>query len=134
MSKKQIVRPVNFDEAKTLLDNGAVLIDVREKMELMSKRVPSALHHPLSSLSGPIETNGAPAAIFFCASGARTNGYAQKLASLVDCDAYMLTGGIHAISRMGVPTEGGGGGMFKLFGLAAILILAGWATGFIPGL
>ena len=133
MTKTKIVKQINHDEAKALLDQGAVLIDVREKMELMSKRVPSALHCPLSNLKGPIKTNGAPAAIFFCASGARTNSYARQLADLVDCDAYMLTGGMHALSRMGVPTEGGGG-MFKLFGLAAIVIIAGWATGLFPGL
>ena len=132
MAKKQIVKQVNFDEAKTLLDNGAVLIDVRESMELMTKKVPSALHHPLSGLKNPIDTDGANAAIFFCASGARTNGYAQQLASLVDCDAYMLNGGIHALSRMDVETEGGGG-MFKMFGIAALALIAGWATGLIPG-
>ncbi|WP_316861681.1 rhodanese-like domain-containing protein [uncultured Cohaesibacter sp.] len=113
MAKKQIVKQINHDDAKALLDKGAVLIDVREKMELMMKKVPSALHHPLSSISGPIDTNGAPAAIFFCASGARTNGCARQLAQHVDCDAYMLIGGMHALSRMGVPTEGG---LFKLFG------------------
>ncbi|TLP48829.1 sulfurtransferase [Cohaesibacter sp. CAU 1516] len=133
MAKKQIVQQINHDEAKKLLDEGAVLIDVRESMELMGKKVPSALHNPLSSLKGPIDTKGAPAAIFFCASGARTNGYARQLAGLVDCDAYMLTGGIHAISRMGVQTEGGGG-MFKLFGLAVAVAAIGWMAGWIPGL
>ncbi|WP_319529015.1 rhodanese-like domain-containing protein [uncultured Cohaesibacter sp.] len=133
MSKKQIVKQINFDEAKELIDKGAVLIDVREKMELASKKVPSALHHPLSTFSGPIDTKDAPAAIFFCASGARTNGYAQALAKAVTCDAYMLNGGIHALARIGVPMESSGG-MFKLFGLAAVLLLAGWATGIIPGL
>nr|WP_321456699.1 rhodanese-like domain-containing protein [uncultured Cohaesibacter sp.] len=113
MAKKQIVKQINHDEAKALLDKGAVLIDVREKMELMMKEIPSALHHPLSGLNGHIETNGAPAAIFFCASGARTNGYAMQLAQCVDCDAYMLTGGIHALSRMGVPSKSG---ISKLFG------------------
>ncbi|MCT4655395.1 MAG: sulfurtransferase [Cohaesibacter sp.] len=132
MAKKQIVRQVNHDEAKQLVENGAVLVDVREGMELISRKVPSALHHPLSGLRGSIDTKGANAAIFFCASGARTNSYAHQLAQCVDCDAYMLVGGVHALSRMGVPTEGGG--MFKLFGLAAgALLLVGWATGFIPG-
>nr|WP_321444244.1 rhodanese-like domain-containing protein [uncultured Cohaesibacter sp.] len=133
MAKKQIVQQINHDAAKKLLDEGAVLIDVRESMELMGKKVPSALHHPLSGLKGPIDTNGAPAAIFFCASGARTNSYARQLASFVDCDAYMLTGGIHAISRMGVPTEGGSA-MFKFFGIAAAVVAIGWAAGWIPGL
>lgn len=133
MAKKKVIRSVNHDEAKRLLDEGAVLIDVRESMELMSKKVPSALHHPLSSLRGPIDTNDAKAAIFFCASGARTNGYAEKLGSLVNCDAYMLTGGVYALSRMGVPMEGGIG-FFKLAGLAAAaLLLVGWATGMFPG-
>lgn len=113
MAKKQIVKQINHDEAKALMDKGAILIDVREKMELMMKEVPSARHHPLSSLKGPIDTNGAPAAIFFCASGARTNGYARQLANCVDCDAYMLTGGVYALSRMGIQTKSG---LAKLFG------------------
>lgn len=132
--KRKIVRQINHEEAKTLLEDGAILIDVREKMELMGKKVPSALHHPLSGIKGPIETNGAKSAIFFCASGARTHSYASQLAQFVDCDAYMLVGGVHAITRMGVPTEGGGG-MFRLFGLgAAALLLVGWATGNLPGM
>lgn len=134
MAKKKIVRQVNHDEAKQLLDKGAILIDVREGVELMSKKVPSALHHPMSGLKGRIDTGQAKDAIFFCASGARTNSYAMQLAQCVDCNAYMLTGGVHALSRMGVQTEGGGG-MFKLFGLAiGALLIAGWATGTLPGL
>ena len=132
MAKKKIVRQINHDEAKTLLETGAVLIDVRESMELFGKKVPSALHHPLSSINGPIDTKDAKAAIFFCASGARTNSYAQILAQNVHCDAYMLNGGIHAITRMGVPTQGMGG-MAKLFGITALAIIAGWATGIVPG-
>lgn len=133
MGKKQIVRQVNYDEAKKLIDNGAILIDVREGMELMSRKVPSALHHPLSGIKGPIDTKDAKAAIFFCASGARTNSYAMQLAQCVKCDAYMLVGGVHALTRMGVPTEGGG--MFKLFGIGAgLLLLLGWATGNLPGM
>ena len=131
MTRKQNVKPVNHEEAKRLLEQGAILIDVREAVELMGKKVPSALHCPLSGLQDRIETNGANSAIFFCASGARTNGHAQKLASLVDCDAYMLTGGIHALQRMGVPTQGGGG-MVKLFGLSAALVAIGWASGLTP--
>ena len=56
--KKRVVRQINHNEAKTLLDNGAVLIDVRERFELMSKKVPSAIHVPLSAVHGKIETNG----------------------------------------------------------------------------
>lgn len=129
MAKKKIIRQVNHDEAKTLLDNGAILIDVREKMELMSRKVPSALHHPMSGIRGKIDTGDAKAAIFFCASGARTSSYAPQLAQFVDCDAYMLTGGMYALSRMGVETEGGKG-MFGLFSLAVGgIIVAGWAMG-----
>ncbi|MCV6602198.1 MAG: rhodanese-like domain-containing protein [Cohaesibacter sp.] len=133
MTKKQIVRQVTANEARTLMDKGALLIDVRESVELMAKKVPSANHHPLSSLRTPIETNGAKAAIFFCASGARTNSYATKLAQMVTCDAYMLVGGIHALSSMGVKTESSN--KLKLFGLGAgLLVLVGWATGTLPGL
>lgn len=133
MGKKQIVRQVNYDEAKQLVENGAILVDVREGMELMAKKVPTALHHPLSGIKGPIDTKGAKAAIFFCASGARTNSYAMQLAQCVDCDAYMLVGGVHALSRMGIQTEGAG--MVKLFGIGAgLLLLLGWVTGNLPGL
>ena len=61
---------IDIPRAKRLLDEGAVLIDIREADEHARERVPGARHNPLSRLA-PIETRHAKTVIFHCRSGAR---------------------------------------------------------------
>ena len=103
--------------AKRLLDEGAVLIDVREPDEHARERVPGARNRPLSRLgsretggaetggaeTGGAETGGARAVIFHCRSGARTSANAARLAAASDCQAYLLEGGIDAWKKAGLP-------------------------------
>lgn len=63
--------------------------------------MPGARHEALSRLS-LIDTKGASAVIFHCRSGHRTASNAQRLAVSVDCDAYILEGGIDAWKRAGL--------------------------------
>jgi rhodanese-related sulfurtransferase len=88
--------------AKRLIDDGAVLVDVREADERVREHVPGTLHHALSRLS-TIDTAGAKAVIFHCRSGARTAANASRLAGAVGCDAYVLEGGIDAWKKAGLP-------------------------------
>lgn len=88
--------------AKRLIDDGAVLVDVREADERAHEHVPGTRHHALSKLS-TIDTAGAKAVIFHCRSGARTAANASRLAGAAGCDAYVLEGGIDAWKKAGLP-------------------------------
>ena len=88
-------------EAKRLIDNGAVLVDIREPDEHRRERVPGARNQPLGRLEA-LKT-GASAVIFHCRSGARTAANAQRLAGVADCQAYILEGGIDAWKKAGLP-------------------------------
>lgn len=89
--------------AKKLIDEGAVLVDIRELDEHRRERIPGARHEALSRL-GPIDAGAATAVVFHCRSGARTQANAARLAEAARCDAYVLEGGIDAWKKAGLPT------------------------------
>lgn len=93
-------------EARRLLDNGAILVDVREADEHAREKIPGARHMPLSKLD---ETDLGPPAgkpvIFHCRSGARTHANASRLAGKLGgaCEAFILEGGLEAWRKAGQP-------------------------------
>ena len=88
--------------AKRLIDEGAVLVDIREADEQARERVPGAHRNPLSRLAA-VDARGARAVIFHCRSGARTAANAARLEAAAGCDAYILQGGIDAWKKAGLP-------------------------------
>lgn len=88
--------------AKRLIDDGALLIDVREADEHARERVPGARNHPLSRLAA-VRAEGAQIVIFHCRSGARTAANAGRLAAASDCEAYVLEGGLDEWKKAGLP-------------------------------
>lgn len=90
--------------ARRLLDEGAVLVDVREPDERAREHIPGTRHAPLSAL-GRIEAPGAKAVIFHCRSGARTGANAARLGEAAGCEAYLLEGGLEAWKRAGLPVS-----------------------------
>jgi rhodanese-related sulfurtransferase len=88
--------------AKRLIDEGAVLVDIREADERARERVPGARHNPLSRLAA-VEAHDARAVIFHCRSGARTAANASRLEAAAGCQAYILEGGIDAWKKAGLP-------------------------------
>ena len=93
---------IDVARARRLLDQGAVLVDVREADERAREHVPGARHNPLSRLAA-VDPRGAKAVIFHCRSGARTAANAQRLAAVADCEAYILEGGLEAWKKAGLP-------------------------------
>jgi rhodanese-related sulfurtransferase len=87
--------------AKRLIDDGALLVDIREPDEHARERVPGARNIPLSRL-GSLPA-GAKAMVFHCRSGARTSGNAGRLAAAAGCEAYILEGGLDAWKKAGLP-------------------------------
>lgn len=94
----QTIDPV---AAKRLIDDGALLVDIREPDEHARERVPGARNVPLANL-GALPAN-AKAIVFHCRSGARTAGNASRLAAAAACEAYILEGGIDAWRKAGLP-------------------------------
>lgn len=104
MSKVETVTP---ERAVKMMEDGAVLIDIREANEYRAENIPAARHHALSQLDAahPART-GDTVLIFHCKSGARTNMNAAKLAARSgDCEVYLLGGGIEGWKRAGLPTS-----------------------------
>ncbi len=125
MSKVETITP---ERAVKMIDDGAVLIDIREANEYARENIPGARHHALSQLDARHPAReGDTVLIFHCKSGARTNMNAGKLAARAGaCDVYLLGGGIEAWKRAGLPTSAGaaapanageGGILSKLSGL-----------------
>ena len=95
--------------ARRLIDEGAILVDIREADEHARERVPGARHAPLSRL-GSMAPGEARAVIFHCRSGARTAANAARLAAAASCQAYILEGGIDAWKKAGLPVLAGDSG------------------------
>jgi rhodanese-related sulfurtransferase len=99
-------RNVNVAEAKTLLEGGALLVDVREDNEWESGRAPSATHIALSAVPDHLEEFPTDRTIVFvCRSGARS-GRATKFLAEQGRDAVNLEGGMLAWSAEGEPVVG----------------------------
>ena len=101
-----------------LLDQGAILVDIREADEHARDKIIGARHLALSKLD---EANlalpeGQPV-IFHCKSGARTIGNASRLAQSVGgaAEAFIIEGGLDAWKKAGMPVAGSPGSLQARF-------------------
>ncbi|TKR56304.1 DUF2892 domain-containing protein [Allopusillimonas ginsengisoli] len=92
-------------QAQKLLDEGAMLVDVRANDEYVREHIAQARHMPMEQLSRHcLEGSAATAVIFHCKSGNRTLMQAESLAECASRDVYVLDGGMDAWKRSGLPT------------------------------
>jgi rhodanese-related sulfurtransferase len=97
------ISPLN---ARRLLDQGAILIDIREADEHAREKVLEAHHLALSKLDeADLALHEGKPVIFHCKSGARTMGNASRLAQKVGgaCEAFIVDGGLDAWKQAGLP-------------------------------
>jgi rhodanese-related sulfurtransferase len=97
---------ISPEQAKRLLDQGAMLIDIREADEHAREKIASARHLPLSKLDeADLAVHAGKPVIFHCRSGARTLANAPRLADKLggDCEAYVVAGGLDAWKKAGLP-------------------------------
>ena len=93
-------------KAKDLLDQGAILIDIREADEHAREKVIGARHLPLSKLDeADLALHAGKPVIFHCKSGARTLNNASRLARKTGgaCEAFIVEGGLDAWRKAGLP-------------------------------
>lgn len=94
-------------DAQRMLESDAVLVDVREPQEIEREKIEGAVVMPLTSLkSADFDTIRGRKVIFICHSGGRTRIYAGQLAAKAAgvCELYVMSGGILAWRRAGLPT------------------------------
>lgn len=87
--------------AKQLIDRGAMLIDIRGADEFAREHIAGARNLPIDQLTS-IPENSKPV-VFHCKSGNRTSVNAGKLATVANCEAYIVEGGIEAWKGAGLP-------------------------------
>ena len=100
---------ISPDQAKRLLDQGAILIDIREADEHARERIAGARHLPLSKLDqADMAVHEGKPVLFHCKSGGRTLANGQRLAGKLaeGCEAYIVEGGLDAWKNAGLPVIG----------------------------
>ena len=120
------LKGVDATRAVDLMKKGALMVDVRESYEYANARIPGSHNAALSSLeASDLPLGPDQAIVFLCASGNRTSMNAARLAAKANgSEAYVMSGGIAAWARAGLPVErgstdtgGGRPGFFsRLFG------------------
>jgi rhodanese-related sulfurtransferase len=95
-------------EAKSRLENGAVLIDVREQDEYDQVRVPGATLIPLSEFAARYEEMPKDQEIVLMCAGGVRSAQAAQFAAQHGFKLSNLEGGIKAWHAEGLPVESGG--------------------------
>lgn len=95
---------INPSDASRLIQNGAVVIDIRGADEYAREHIQGAKNIPLDAISpDTLALVNNQRVIFHCRSGMRTSANAQRLAEAVKTDAFILAGGIDAWKKAHYP-------------------------------
>ena len=98
------LKSISPQAASELVNQGAVLVDIRAADEHARERIAMARHVPMDLLArGGLSLDGTLAVIFHCRSGNRTRVNASALGACTACDAYVLEGGLDAWKKAGLP-------------------------------
>lgn len=98
---------VSPQEAQKLLEQGAVLIDIRERAEYLREHIPDARSMPLGDITAGQTVQGVAQqpVIFHCLSGMRTVQNAGALTKAASpAPALLMAGGMNAWKRARLPT------------------------------
>ena len=91
---------ISPSDAKRLVAQGAILIDIRDPAEHARERIQGARNVPLHALTNFSSERGP--IIFHCRAGKRTADNAGRLEAAA-CEAHILEGGIEAWKKAGLP-------------------------------
>ncbi len=99
---------IDIHEAKKRIDNGAILVDVREQHEFDEARIPGSMLMPLSTFQQHFEELPKDKEIVMqCRSGARSGQATEFLLNNGYKDVVNMAGGILAWKEAGLPVESG---------------------------
>ncbi|MGA8847025.1 MAG: rhodanese-like domain-containing protein [Nocardioides sp.] len=103
------MRQLDIDQVAVALEDGAVVIDVREAGEYVAGHVPGAIHLPMSRLTSRLDELDRDSPVhLICGSGNRSRAMADLLDSL-GFDAIDVLGGTSAWIQSGRPVQTGTG-------------------------
>ncbi|ELW1645935.1 rhodanese family protein [Enterobacter oligotrophicus] len=98
---------VSPQEAQRLIEQGAVLIDIRDRAEYLREHIPYALSLPLADITADktvVSAERQPV-IFHCLTGMRTAQNAHVLTKAASpAPVLLMAGGINAWKSAGLPT------------------------------
>lgn len=99
------LQKISPEEAWRKIQQGAKLIDIRNRDEYAREHIEEAQLVPLSEISStPIVDQDTECIIFHCKSGMRTQSHAPTLEQAAGtCPAYTINGGISAWRKAGLP-------------------------------
>jgi len=86
-------KTIDSNKAMELINDGAVVIDVREISEFNTGHIKDALNIPLGSING-IDVDKEKVIIVYCASGVRSMEAVKKLSEMGYTSLYNLDGGL----------------------------------------
>lgn len=96
------MKSVTPEEASALCKKGARLVDIREADEYAREHIAGARSAPLSQGGCGLAAGEGGIVIFHCKSGMRTGANAGQLAAeAVNCETYVLDGGLDGWKRAG---------------------------------
>lgn len=100
------LRTVSPEKAREMLNEGAILLDIREADEHARERIAAARSLPLSTLDqADFALHRGKPVIFHCRSGQRTQMNAARLQARAGdgCEAFVVEGGLDAWRKAGLP-------------------------------
>jgi rhodanese-related sulfurtransferase len=97
------MQKISPDQARALIQDGAVLVDIREADERARQFIAKSVHAPLSAIAAADLPASAKAIIFHCKTGNRTSVNAAALNAKAPCQSYILDGGLDAWKAAGLP-------------------------------
>ncbi len=130
------VKTISPTEAKQLVQNGAILIDIRSAEEYRRERIDGALNVSADQLPNALLQLGqGKVFVFYCLSGTRTQMNKNLLEDSVSHDAYIVEGGLNNWKREGLTTEKNASEPISIFRqvqiIAGSLILLGCLLGYL---
>ena len=84
---------INANKAKEMIDNGALLVDVRTAEEYIDSHIEGSINIPLAEIE-TLDYDLSTTIILYCASGIRSAEAAEKLVNKGYTDVYSLDGGL----------------------------------------
>ncbi len=90
---KQLYETIDTNKALELIDNGAIVIDVRTVDEFNREHIPDAVNIPLDQID-TIAYDKDLDIIVYCQTGIRSKEAVQKLADMGYSSLYNLDGGL----------------------------------------
>ena len=84
---------IDTNKALELIDNGAIILDVRTVEEFNREHIPNAINIPLDQIDS-INFNKDSTIIVYCQSGMRSKQAAEKMIDMEYSSVYNLDGGL----------------------------------------